>query len=150
MRTAKMIHMTMQHQRADAVGQAAHAHVVAADVDRGLHDAAEDEDPGQHHEEQVGMLGHPGQDGQHVEQHRQLELVARTNTRPAAPRFGQFGSRSAMSRRCTSPRANAMFAPDRHPHQQHEGQRDLDEERNENVLDGHGGDPAGVVSVASP
>ena len=64
-----------QHRRAGDEKHRTLAEMIAGDMDRRVQEAQHDENPGQHHEQKIGLLGDPGQDREHVEQQRQFQLV---------------------------------------------------------------------------
>ena len=84
-----------QHQRAEREPAAAPLHDVGGDVVVGVNEPRSARTPRPARRTEIGVAGDDRQDGQHIEQNRQLELVAeRIRDLPRAP--GQFGSRSAM------------------------------------------------------
>jgi hypothetical protein len=101
-----------------------------------LGEAHQYENPGQHDEYQVGVARDDFQDRQHVEQHWQFELIAEAISdllrayRPV--RLAQCDLRGTH-------RAAFEVAPAQlgQPQQQAQGQRDLDEQRQQNGLDRH-------------
>ncbi len=106
-------------------------------MDGGMDDAQHHENPRHDDEQQVGLARDDRQHDQHVEQHRQFELVA----------VGIAELRLAFRPSRLAERDIAhlhVAAPDRrgpnpaHPEHQDEGERDLDEEREQDGLEGHG------------
>ena len=108
MRDMKIAHINASTTAPTANTAAAHAHIVAGHVDIGMHQAQCDEQPGQRHEQVIGVPRDDHQDGQHIEQHRQLELVAEALAnwvcllRPV--RLAQAPRRADAPRRAAPPR----------------------------------------------
>jgi len=106
-------------------------------MDRGMDQAQDHEYPGERDEQRAGMLGRQSERGHRIEQDRQFELVVE--------RIGDLGDARRPVR--LAQRDVAQFdyagrghpgAQQRHREQQREGQRRLDENRQQHVTDGHG------------
>ena len=93
-RTMKISHMIASTSAPMPKNGAAQLEIVAGDVDIGVGEPRQHENPGQHHEQEIGVLGDDREDGQHIEQHRQLELagerVADLHRAPRPVRLAQI------------------------------------------------------------
>ena len=112
------------------------AGVVRRDVDRRVHDAQQDENPGQDDEQEIGLAQEQRQDGEHVEQHRQLELiVVAIGNLLHARRPVALAERDVLYPHLAPTHGGETHGA--HPHQQREGQRHQHEQRRENLLNRH-------------
>src|SRR5712691_12965405 len=129
-----------QHKHADAVNEATAWHPVRGGVDEGVDVAQDHEQPGQEHEQQIGLPRHQRENGHDVEQHRNLELVAEAIRHlHRLRRPFRLAQRDVTVMHLAAPeRGLALLS---HPDHQDEDEQDLKKQGRERELDGHGLSP---------
>ena len=103
-----------EHERAGEEGLEAAHDGVRGRVDEGVHEARHDEEPGQDHEEEVGLAGDEREGDERVEEDRRLELVVegvrdlRDPSRPGALRRARCPSPAPRPARSAAKRARPI------------------------------------------
>jgi hypothetical protein len=105
-------------------------------MDVGVHEARRDEQPAQHKKDRIRGLRHHGEQDQHIEEKRRLELIVvgvADLSDPGGPI--RLAKRDRIGRNQSTP--DRPQAQELHPEQQHEGERDLREHRHQHGLHRH-------------
>src|SRR5580704_16584115 len=125
-----------QHDGGYAKERAAQAHFIAGHMDEGLQIAEQHEYPGQHHEHDSGTVRDIFENGQHIEQHGQFELIAKgVGNLQRVRRPVRLAQREIIRPRHA--RTYVLAAQRREPEEQREGEDHFEEQREQDRLRGH-------------
>jgi hypothetical protein len=118
------------------IERAAYQHDIAGHVKIGLQHPEDHENPCQPDKERAGMLGVPGEDGEHVEQDRQLKLIREgIGGLPCARRPARLAQRHIL--RLDDTAAKIPLAQRAHHQHERESENDLDKKWRQNCAERH-------------